>query len=142
MVDQDKKRPHGRDGISYAARKEGLREQMPESWHKAKSPRQPFENARDPWLRKQREADKQSEAQRRESGDGSKMVKLHKPFPELRPKRERSQIRHSFNRAWLREDREARERQFDAQAEKMRQETSQDLDQYHTRSNPRIERSR
>jgi len=69
-------------------------------------------------------------------------VKLHKPFPELRPKNDRSQIRQSFNRAWLRESREARMQQFDAQAEKMRQETSHNLEQHQTRSHPTLGRTR
>lgn len=142
MVDHVNKRtrPRGREGTSYASRKPGLREAMPDSLRKAGSTKATFDHARDPWLSKQLKAEQQSEARRRETGDGSKMVKLHKPFPELRPKRERSPIRQSFNRAWLREDREAQMRQLEAQAEHMRNEVRQE--KTHEHSTPTRSRTR
>lgn len=36
------------------------------------------------------------------------MVKLHKPFPELKPKAEQGPVKHSFNQAWLKEYRAAK----------------------------------
>lgn len=123
-----------RTGISYAARKQGLREQMPESLRRAGSTRRPFDDARDPWLRKQREAERKTETQRRETGDGSEMIKLHKPFPELRPKHERAPIRESFNRAWLREENAARMKQYDTQARQIHREAKHDLHHQHARS--------
>ncbi len=67
-----------------------------------------FAHARDPFYSLQLKAMQKTEAQRREeSGNGSMMVKLHKPFPELRPKHTLEPLRHSFNQAWLRERRAA-----------------------------------
>ena len=134
-----------RTGASYASRKPGLREGMPEGLRRAGSTRTPFDHARDPWLSKQLKAEKQSEAKRRETGDGSKMVKLHKPFPELRPKQARGPIRDSFNRAWLREERAAQMQQFEAQARHMQSEAQhqqQQSQQQQTYSGPKHSRSR
>jgi len=125
MVDHD----HKRTGMPYASRKPGLREAMPEQLREAGSSKTPFDHARDPWLSKQLKAERQSEAKRRETGDGSKMIKLHKPFPELRPKNERAPIRQSFNRAWLHEEREAKMKQFDAQEKQLRSDVQHEKTQ-------------
>jgi hypothetical protein len=44
----------------------------------------------------------------------------HKPFPDLRPEFERTPIRETFNRAWLREQREARLADLNRQREQHR----------------------
>jgi hypothetical protein len=48
------------------------------------------------------------------------MVKRDKPFPELRPEFEQTPIRETFNRAWLREQREARLADLNRQREQHR----------------------
>jgi hypothetical protein len=48
------------------------------------------------------------------------MVKRDKPFPELRPEFEQTLIRETFNRAWLREQREARLADLNRQREQHR----------------------
>lgn len=97
---------------SFAGKHPELANDMPASFRKAPSQRREFDNVRDPYIGKQLTEMKQTEAHRRgemdRSGRGSEMVKLNKPFPELRPKLEQAPIRESFNRAWLREQREAR----------------------------------
>lgn len=99
--------------LSYAGRDPDLRRDTPASL-RAQAPLQPpFDHARDPLISAQRKAMEQTEAQRRgESGRGSTMVKLDKPFPDLRPKNDNSQIRPAFNQAWLREQRAARLAEF------------------------------
>ena len=73
---------------------------------------------------------KQTEAQRRgeseRSGRGSDMVKMDKPFPELRPANEQAPIRQAFNRAWLREQREARIAELERQREREQQNAAQE----------------
>lgn len=85
---------------------------MPASFQHAPPLHREFDLARDPYIAKQIRAMEQTEAQRRgesgHSGDGSQMVKRDKPFPELRPEFEQTPIRETFNRAWLREQRDAR----------------------------------
>ncbi|MCB1878218.1 MAG: hypothetical protein KDH88_19760 [Chromatiales bacterium] len=68
-----------------------------------------FDHARDPLISAQLKAQAQTEHQRRQeaAGRGSTMVARHKPFPELRPRRERAVVRAAFNQAWLKEQREA-----------------------------------
>ena len=61
-------------------------------------------------------ATEKTEAPRRETvGPGSTMVRLHKPFPDLRPRSEQGPLRAAFNRAWLREQRAARMAQYEAE---------------------------
>ena len=101
---------------SYAASDPELRKGMPESLRNASPVRSPFDHARDPLISAQLRDMEKTEAQRREeSGRGSLMVKMDKPFPDLRPKHEREPLRQSFNQAWLREQRAARMEQYKAE---------------------------
>lgn len=54
---------------------------------------------------------------RQRGGRSSEMVQRDKPFPELRPEHEQAPVREAFNRAWLREQREARMADLDRQRE-------------------------
>lgn len=87
-----------------------LLEQMPPSLKQQRHVAlREFKCARDPLYRKQLEAMQKTEKQRREeSGRSSLMVKLDKPFPELKPKNELGPLREKFNTAWAKERREAR----------------------------------
>jgi hypothetical protein len=97
---------------SFAGKHPELANDNPESFRQAPPLHREFDLARDPYIAKQIRAMEQTEAQRRgeseRSGGGSQMVKWDKPFPELRPEFEQTPIREAFNRAWLREQREAR----------------------------------
>ena len=98
---------------SFASLDPALRKEAPESLLRVKSIRDSFEDVRDPYIKRQRDAMRKTEAKRREEGTkGSKMVKLHKPFPELKPKHDLSQIRATFNNAWLKEQRKEKLAQF------------------------------
>ncbi|NQZ10815.1 MAG: hypothetical protein HRT35_26990 [Algicola sp.] len=101
--------------IVYSSREPDLRGDVPPSLQKVESPQIPYEDASQPFLKIQRDAIALSEAQHSDEGDGSTMVKRHKPFPELRPKHERSQIRKSFNQDYLREHRSAQLKALRAQ---------------------------
>ena len=97
--------------------------------------RRSFDHARDPYISTQIKDLEKSEAQRREeTGRGSMMVKLHKPFPELRPKNETKPLRQAFNSAWLKEQREAMMSRFES--EQKHQEKNTD----YVRSEPNITR--
>ena len=107
---------NGPNRLSFAGRDPDLRRDVPASFKALEPAHRAFEQARDPLIRAQHQAMEQTEAQRRgESGRGSTMVKLDKPFPDLRPKNDNSQIRPAFNSAWLREQRAARMAEFDRQ---------------------------
>lgn len=114
---------------SFAGKHPDFASDRPDSFAQAPSSRREFDHARDPYISKQLKAMEQTEAQRRgeseRSGRGSEMVKLDKPFPELRPAHEQAPIRQAFNRAWLREQREARI----AELERHRQREQQDAAQ-------------
>ena len=84
-----------------------------------------FDYARDPSIARQLEDERKTESQRRGSqGRDSLMIKLHQPFPELRPKHMQGPLRASFNRAWLQEQRSARMSAFRAQAKEMQRHQS------------------
>jgi hypothetical protein len=97
---------------SFAGKHPELANDNPESFRQAPPLHRDFDLARDPYIARQIRAMEQSEVQRRgeseRSGGGSQMVKRDKPLPELRPDFEQAPIRETFNRAWLREQREAR----------------------------------
>ncbi len=104
-----------------------LRAQAPQSLRLTQSIGEPFDYARDPLIRKQLEDERRTESQRRESqGRESQMVKLHRPFPELRPKQEQGPLRAAFNASWLKEQRSARMAEFRAQALERQQQQSND----------------
>jgi len=140
MSNRDKKHVNTREGISHSSREPSLRGGLPESLRNAEPVRRPFDHARDPYLSKQLNDLKKTEAQRRGEGDGSRMVKLHKPFPELKPKHDLSQIRQTFNKNWMQEAHAARMTQFDEQERHMRSEARNDR-QYQP-SVPKQEHSR
>lgn len=105
-----------RSSVSYSGRQPDLASGTPVSLRDVKPAQIFFNEAVDPSLKKQREALLKTEAQRREeSGTGSNMVKLHKPFPELKPKYELKPIRDTFNQNWLKEHREAAFKHLKAQ---------------------------
>ena len=85
------------------------REGLPDSLRNAESPRQEFNDARDPFARAQRLDMQRTEKERREQGDGSKMIKMDKPFPELKPANSNVQKRKSFNNE-LKAEKEAADR--------------------------------
>ena len=102
----------------YAARDKDLSAGTPASLRAVPAPGGPFDHARDPHISRQIRDMEKSETQRREEGGrGSKMIRLHKPFPELKPKRDLSDspIRQAFNRAWFQEQRAARFAELDKQ---------------------------
>ncbi|GEM_PF-1430727 len=101
--------------IIYSSREARLRQNVPSRLRNAGHVRPSFDNARDPLIKAQRKDLEKTEGKRREDGGGSKMVKLHKPFPELRPKHDLSQSRETFNKNWLSEHRRAQMKQFEAQ---------------------------
>ncbi len=110
---------------SFAGKTPELAGDMPATFRRAPSQRQAFDYARDPYVSMQLKDMEKTEAQRRgeneRNGRGSEMVKLDKPFPELRPVNENAPIRESFNRAWLREQREARLDEYERQREQQRE---------------------
>ncbi len=94
---------------SYAGHEPDLRRSAPVSLRQLRALRTPFDHARCPYISKQITDSRKPEAQRRgEQGRGSTMVKLHRPFPVLRPKHVQGPLRESFNQAWLKEERAAR----------------------------------
>ena len=110
---------------SFAGKQPELANDMPATFRRAPSQRQAFDHARDPYVSMQLRDMEKTEAQRRgeseRSGRDSEMVKLDKPFPELRPANENAPVRESFNRAWLREQREARMAEYEHQREQQRE---------------------
>ncbi|SCX83191.1 hypothetical protein SAMN05216420_10137 [Nitrosospira sp. Nl5] len=109
---------------SFAGKHPELANDNPESFRQAPPLHRAFDLARDPYIAKQIMAMEQTEAQRRgdteRSGGGSQMVKRDKPFPELRPEFVQAPIRETFNRAWLREQRDARLADLNRQREQHR----------------------
>lgn len=122
----------------YSSREARLRQGVPSRLQNAGHARHNFDHARDPFISAQRKDLEKAEGQRREEGDGSKMVKLYKPFPELRPKHDLSQIRGNFNKSWLSEYRSAQMKQFEAQEQHFGSEKTQD----HKARFPKYERGR
>ena len=105
MTAHDKR--HSR--ASYAGREPGLSQGIPASLRGWRALRAGFDHARDPFISAKLKAMEKTESQRREeAGSGSGMVKMQRPFPDLRPKQEQGPLRASFNQAWLREQRAAR----------------------------------
>lgn len=102
--------------MSHAGRDPVLSRGTPDSLRYTRPVHTPFDHARCPYISRQLKDQGKSEAQRREeSGRGSLMVKLHRPFPELRPKYEEGPIRSAFNQAWFREQRAAQLQRLKAQ---------------------------
>jgi hypothetical protein len=87
---------------SYAGKHPELAGDMPAGFRAALSPRRAFNDVRE------------------HTGRGSEMIRRDKPFPELRPEDEQAPIREAFNRAWLREQREARLADLERQREERR----------------------
>lgn len=98
--------------ISYAASVPDLRARLPPAFRQTGTTRREFDQVRDPLIAAQLKDLHKSEAQRRGeastgTGRGSLMVKLHKPFPDLKPKNHHSVLRAQFNQDWVREQRAA-----------------------------------
>jgi hypothetical protein len=123
-ADQDK----ANNGITYSSREKGLRDDMPLSLRGVNSVRISFDHARDPLISKQLKSLSQTETKNREDGDGSRMVKLHKPFPDLRPKHDISQIRKSFNQQLISEQRHEQLSQFRAQEQQLKSQSVEKLE--------------
>jgi len=115
---------------SFAGKHSELAGDRPDSFSQAPPNRREFNHARDRYISLQLKAMEKTEAQRRgeseRTGRGSEMVKLDKPFPELRPANEQAPIRQAFNRAWLREQREARLAELQRQREHEQQKAIQE----------------
>ncbi len=115
---------------SFAGKHPDLAGDVPDSFGQVPPNRREFDHARDPYISKQLKAMEKTEAQRRgeseRSGRGSEMVKMDKPFPELRPANEQAPIRQAFNRAWLREQREARLADLERQRQREQQDVAQE----------------
>lgn len=77
------------------------REGLPDSLRDTESPIRAFDDARDPSLKRQRQNMEKTEKQRRDAiGGGSQMVKMDKPFPQLKPRNDNAVIQKSFNGHW------------------------------------------
>ena len=124
--------------IIYSSREARLRQDLPSRLLNIGNVRPSFDHARDPLINAQLKDLKKTEAKRRDGGAGSKMVKLHKPFPELRPKHDLSQIRKTFNKNWLSEQRRVQMKQFEAQEQHLAAEKTQS----HEADFPKHERGR
>ena len=115
---------------SFAGKHPELAGDRPDSFAQAPPNRREFDHARDRYVSLQLKAMEKTEAQRRgeseRSGRGSEMVKMDKPFPELRPANEQAPIRQAFNRAWLREQREARLAELKRQRQREQQDAAQE----------------
>lgn len=115
---------------SFAGKHPDLAGDRPNSFGQAPPNRREFDHARDRYISLQLKAMEKTEAQRRgeseRSGRSSNMVKLDKPFPELRPANEQAPIRQAFNRAWLREQREARLAELERQRQRVQQDAVQE----------------
>ena len=131
MKDRDKH--HSR--TSYAGREPELSRATPDSLRHLRALRSPFDHARDSLISTQLRDMEKAEAQRRgEAGRGSAMVRLHRPFPELRPKHDMTQIRPAFNQAWLREQRAAKLAQYQAERANSEQSPAQQAEYTHGRT--------
>lgn len=94
--------------LSYSGRHSELSQRTPISLRNHKPTSLFFNDQADPLHKKQRKALQQTESQRREAMDeGSLMVKLHKPLPELKPNNAHRVLRKSFNQDWIKEHRRA-----------------------------------
>lgn len=111
--------------IIYSSREARLLQDVPSHLQNVGNVRPSFDHVRDPLIKAQLNDLKKTEGKRREDSDGSKMVKLHKPFPELRPKHDLSKIRETFNKNWLSEDRRMQMKQFEAQERHLAAEKTQ-----------------
>lgn len=112
--------------LSYSGNHPDLRQGAPVSLRKLRATRQAFDHARDPLISAQlRDMEKPESQRQEESGRGSLMVRLDRPFPDLRPKDDKSQLRCSFNQAWMREQRAAVMAQFQEQRANIQQQEEQ-----------------
>ena len=94
--------------LSHAGRDSELSQRAPVSLRNLKPANLNFNDSADPLYKKQRDALNQTEAQRRESmGEGSLMVKLQKPFPDLKPRNADKVLRQKFNQDWIKEHQRA-----------------------------------
>lgn len=100
----------------FAWKEPGLRQSGPVSLRNLRAAHPLFNRVCDPMRAVQMKDMEKAEAKRREeTGRGSEMVRLHRPFPDLRPKNDNTQLRASFNQAWLREQRAAIQDRFQSE---------------------------
>lgn len=116
---------------SAASLDKDLQSRLPESLRTQAGVSSPFEHARCPLNSMQLNDLNKTEAERRGEQGGSNMIKLHKPFPDLKPKNHQSVVRQHFNQQWLREQREARMQHYVQEAREalQRQAYEQNLTQ-------------
>lgn len=115
---------------SFARSQPDLAQNAPVSLKKLRSLQIPFDHARSPEISAQLNDLGKSEKERREDGErGSRMVKQHHPYPELRPKHTLGPKRTSFDQAWLREQRAAKLAQYQDEyvSNRQNQEQSQEI---------------
>lgn len=94
----------------------GNKQRLPESLRRVNAIKPQFDHARDPLISAQlRDREKTESQHRKAQGRGSSMVRTDRPFPELRPKRERGPKRAAVDQAWLREQRAAVMAQMEVQ---------------------------
>ena len=96
--------------MSYAANDPTLPGGVSEMHARVHPVRSHFQDAADPLHKAQQDAIGKSERARREESGVPRMIKLHKPVPELKPNDEfvQAQTRSGFNQSWLKEQRTAR----------------------------------
>ncbi|GAB4182355.1 MAG: hypothetical protein Tsb002_03520 [Wenzhouxiangellaceae bacterium] len=118
--------------ISYAASVPELRARLPPAFRQTGTTCREFDRVRDPLIAAQLKDLNKSEAQRRgEQGRGSLMVKLHQPFPELKPKDHHSVLRAQFNQDWVQEQRAAVIAQYRRQASEQAHQTTETPEHSH-----------
>jgi len=106
--------------VSYAGADSRLIARLPDALKPDAGVRPTFEHEANPQTHAERLAMEQSEAQRRgEQDPGSMMVKLHKPFPDLKPKYHVEVLRAHFNQQWFQEKRNAQMRSHQEQGNKI-----------------------
>lgn len=104
--------------VSYSMQEPSLREQAPACLRRAGPLSRDFEIANSNQQRTSEHPVLKEDAWQRDDSDGgSKMVKRHKPFPELKPKNDYDVRKSSFDRAWIQEQRDAQMAFFSDQRE-------------------------
>ena len=101
---------------SYAGSHPDLKRGMSDRLKRTQPVTGVFEDERDPVHRAHLKSMRKTESQRREeSGRGSLMVKLQRPFPELKPRHDYGVKRSRFNQDWLKEQRAAKRAMYSMQ---------------------------
>jgi len=102
--------------ISYAGVDSQLVNRLPHTLKQDARVTPTFEFEANPQRREERRAMELTEKQRRDEQDpGSMMVKLHKPFPNPKPKNHIGVLRSHFNQQWFQEMRRAQMQSYETQ---------------------------